>query len=68
MNFFKEKKLFNSELEEFQTNKYYIGKGQKYSLGMFTDYKVGTDLTVTQGSKSRKISPQRKIAYDKKNK
>lgn len=64
--FFKEKKLFNSELEEFQTNKYYIGKGQKYSLGMFTDYKVGTDLTVTQGSKSRKISPQRKIAYDKK--
>ena len=64
--FTKIKREYLNELEEFQGNKYWLGKGQKYSLGMFTDYNIGADLTVKQGKKSRKISPQRKIAFDKK--
>lgn len=64
--FTKIKREYLNELEEFQGNKYWLGKGQKYSLGMFNDYKIGKDLTIEQGKKSRKISPQRKIAFDKK--
>ena len=64
--FTKIKREYLNELEEFQGNKYWLGKGQKYSLGMFADYDISADLTIKQGKKSRKISPQRKIAFDKK--
>ena len=57
---------FNNELEEFQGNRYYIGKGEKYTKGLITDIDLDRDMIIKKGDNVSKIAPSRKIKYDKK--
>ena len=57
---------FNNELEEFQGNRYYIGKGERYTKGIATDIDLDKDLIIRKGDNVNKIAPSRKIRYDKK--
>ena len=60
------KREFNNELEEFQGNRYYIGKGEKYTKGLITDVDLDRDMIIKKGDNVSKIAPSRKIKYDKK--
>ena len=67
----KDKRAFLDELEQFQGDKYYIGKGKKYTDGTVVDFDFIDGELIKKGSNKRRVSPsrlagRRAIKFDKK--